>query len=393
MCKTTNRATQTASPGEQELREIQKPLPQGPVTPIPPPGLFPTPYSFTSGVIPATMQTALDAVKTQAKFKNLGFAIIDLTNTTAVYIGHNEKKHALIASTGKISILFAAFWLRKTVRENAKGVNAADANALFDTLKVTWSAVPQPYPGKFAGHMWLPDLHKIFNATKTGAGQWDIDFKSDMDYSAANRQASLGVLAPQHNKPLAVIDALGFRDRLELMISWSDNNASGSCINAMGFQFVNGCLLGAGFFKNDPGGGGLWLSGNYAGKNFASEFSSINPQKISTQGGTADAIARFMYQLVTRKLVDTAAANEMFMMMEFNGSWVEDELTKKGHSVGSWLAKVGVAGGKWTEATYIEEEKNGKTLKYVMAPCFAGSEASLRELAVALADVVAAANP
>jgi hypothetical protein len=389
MCKTSSRATQTASPAEKDVINIAKASPGPPL----PPGLFPTAQTFTSGNIPAAMQVAFDIVKAQTKFKNLAFAIIDLTSAPPVYIGHNDKKHALIASTGKISILFAAFWLRKTVRENAKGVNAADTNALFDTLKAIWSAVPQPYPGKFANHMWPPDLHHIFTAVKTGPGLWDIDFISDKNYAGAARQASLDALGPQHNKPMNIINALGFRDRMELMIGWSDNNASGSLINAMGFQFVNGCLLHGGFFKNDPGGGGLWLSGNYAGKSFASEFTTINPQKITTQGGTPDAIARFMYQLATKKLVDANAANEMFTMMEFNGSWVEEELTAKGHLVGSWLAKVGVANGKWTEATYLEEDKNGTTLKYVLAPCFAGSEASLKELAVALAGVVAAAHP
>lgn len=389
MCKTSSRATQTASPAEKELIGIAKTS----AGPPPPPGLYPPAYTFTSAAIPAALQTAFNAVKAQAKFKSLGFAIIDLTDAQPVYIGHNEKKHALIASTGKISIMFAAYWLRKTVRENARGSNAADANALFDTLKALWTAVPEPYPGKFAGHTKLPDLHRIFKATKTGPGQWDIDFITDRDYFGNAREASRGALDPLHEQPMNVIDALGFRDRLELMIGWSDNNASGSLINAMGFQFVNGCLLHAGFFKNDPDGGGLWLSGNYAGKSFASEFKNINPQKISTQGGTADAIVRFMYLLVTKKLVDTNASDEMSMMMEFNGSWVEEELTAKGHSVGSWLAKVGVAAGKWTEATYIEEDKNGKTLKYVMAPCFAGSEVRLKELALALAGVVAAAHP
>lgn len=391
MCKTSNRATQTASPAEKDLRLIEKPQPQGPVTP-PPPGLFPTAYSFTGVAVPPALQNAFNAVKANNKFKNLGFAIIDLTDGTPVYIGHNDKKHALIASTGKISIMFAAFWLRKTVRENANGVNAADANALFDTLKATWAAVPQPYPGKFAGHMWLPDLHKIFKAVKTAPGQWQIDFTSDKDYSGAARSTSLNELGPLHEKPMSIIDPLGFRDRLELAIRWSDNNASGSCINAMGFQFVNGCLLNAGFFKNDPGGGGLWLSGNYAGKKYASEFANINPQKISTQGGTPDAIARFMYHLVTQELVDTNAADEMFLMMSYTGSWVQNELAAKGHTLTHWLAKVGVAAGKWCEATYVEEEKNGNTLIYIMAPCFATSEAGLKELAVALANAVAAAH-
>lgn len=390
MCKTSNRATHTASPAASELFTIEK---TAAVPTPPPPGLFPTAYSFSINAASGALEAAFNAVKAKTAFKNFAFSIIDLTDNTPVYLGHNDNKQALIASTGKISILFAAFWLRKTVRENAKGVDAADANALFDALKATWTATAQPYPGKFAGHMWPPDLHKIFKAAKTAPGQWNIDFTSDFDYTGNNRQDALDAVAPQHGKPLAVIDTLGFRDRLELMIGWSDNKASGSCINAMGFQFVNGCLLGAGFFKNDPNGGGLWLSGNYAGKNFAADFSGINPQKVSTQGGTSAAIANFMYQLVTKKLVDHEAATDMFTMMQYNGSWVENELTAQGHSLSRWLAKVGVAGGKWTEATYIEEEVNGNTLKYVMAPCFATSEAKLKALAVELAKAVAAAHP
>lgn len=402
MCKTTNRATQTASPGEKDLIKIQKQS----TPPAPPPGLFPPVQNFVmNGVATQAMTDAFNAVKANAKFKDLRFALIDVTGPAPVYLGHNDTKHTFIASTAKIAVLFAAFWLRKTVRENAKGVNAADKNALFDGLKISWTGTPQKYPGKFSGHAWPPDLHTIFNATKKGNGEWDIDFTADFDYSEFARGQSLLNVAGKHGKSLSIINGLGFRDRLELMIGWSDNNAAGSCINALGFQFVNGCMSAAGFFDdNSTTVGGLWLSGNYAGTSFENDFSNKSPQKITTQGGNADVLARFMALLIKRKLVDAEASQEMLLVMDrivadelwdkdYNTSWARDELEKKGKVISQCFAKVGVFGANFSEATYVSEDADSGMLRYAIGCAKAPTEQRLKDLAVALSGVVAAGHP
>ncbi|MGN6492158.1 MAG: serine hydrolase [Agriterribacter sp.] len=402
MCKTTNRATQTASPGEKDLIKIQKQS----TPPAPPPGLFPPVQSFVMNGVPTQAMTdAFNALKTNAKFKDLRFALIDVTGPAPVYLGHNDTKHTFIASTAKIAVLFAAFWLRKTVRENAKGVNAADKNALFDGLKISWTGTPQKYPGKFNGHAWPPDLHNIFNATKTGNGEWNIDFTADFDYSEFARGQSLLNVAGKHGKSLSVINGLGFRDRLELMIGWSDNNAAGSCINALGFQFVNGCMSAAGFFDdNSTTVGGLWLSGNYAGTSFENDFSNKSPQKITTQGGNADVLARFMALLIKRKLIDTEASQEMLLVMDrivadelwdkdYNTSWARDELEKKGKVISQCFAKVGVFGANFSEATFVSEDADNGMLRYAIGCAKAPTEQRLKDLAVALSGVVAAGHP
>lgn len=402
MCKTTNRATQTASPGEKDLITI----PKQSATPLPPPGLFPPVQAFPMNGTPSQAMTdAFNAVKTNTKFKDLRFALIDLTGAAPVYFGHNDTKHTFIASTAKIAVLFAAFWLRKTVRENAKGVNASDKNSLFDGLKISWMNTTQQYPGKFSGHAWPPDLHNIFDATKKSNGEWDIDFTSDFDYSEFARATALLDVADQHEKPLSVINGLGFRDRLELMIGWSDNNAAGSCINAMGFQFVNGCMSAAGFFDNNSStAGGLWLSGNYAGTAFENDFKNMNPQKITTQGGNGDVLARFMALLIKRKLVDADASQEMLSVMDrivadelwakdYNTSWARDELEKKGRVISQCFAKVGVFGANFSEATYVSEDADSGMLRYAIGFARAPSKQRLKDLAVALSDVVGAGHP
>ncbi|MBX2924031.1 MAG: serine hydrolase [Chitinophagaceae bacterium] len=402
MCKTTNRATQTASPGEKELIQIQK----QPAPSQPPPGLFPPVQTFVINGVPSQIMTGtFNTVKANAKFKDLRFALLDVTGSAPVYLGHNDTKHTFIASTAKIAVLFAAFWLRKTVRENAKGVNATDKNALFDGLKISWVGAAQKYPGKFSGHAWPPDLHTIFNATKKGNGEWEIDFTSDFDYSEPARGESLLNVADQHGKSLNVINGLGFRDRLELMIGWSDNNAAGSCINALGFQFVNGCMSAAGFFdENSTTIGGLWLSGNYAGTSFENDFKNNNPQKITTQGGNAEVLARFMALLIKRKLADAETSQEMLMVMdrivadelwdkEYNTSWIRDELEKKGRVITQCFAKVGVFGANFSEAAYLSEDTDAGMLRYAIGCSRAPSKQRLKDLAVALANVVAAGHP
>jgi hypothetical protein len=278
MCTTTNRS-QTAS--KDKLRRIIKPT--APVNPGPPPGFFPTPFTLLNDNADPNSVLAQEFahLKTISKYKNLPFALIDFTGNQPVYLGNNDKKQTFIASMAKIGVLFAALWLRKTVRENARKSTAATLTEVLDELTAKWANEPKPFSERFKKNTipsstWPPDLKQIFQGKRLPNGDWQLDFKEDHNFKMPDRRASLAALntfAKMSEKTEALkklkraaINPLGFRDRLELMIGWSDNIGAASCINTLGYQFINGCLEKAGLYNRDKTtGGGKWMSLNYDG--------------------------------------------------------------------------------------------------------------------------------
>ena len=69
-------------------------------------------------------------------------------------------------------------------------------------------------------------------------------------------------LDPYHHGQGGKIPGLGFMDRMKLMIRWSDNTAAGSCVHAVGFQYMNSALAADGFADNKANGI-LWLGGDF----------------------------------------------------------------------------------------------------------------------------------
>src|SRR5262249_59941241 len=53
-----------------------------------------------------------------------------------------------------------------------------------------------------------------------------------------------------------------FFDWMRSMLRWSNNAAASNCILALGYPYIDGALVGAGFF-DEPAQNGLWVSGDY----------------------------------------------------------------------------------------------------------------------------------
>ncbi len=433
MCTTTNRATQTAAPAAEQVRLLEKPKP----APAPPPGLFPAAFTLLDyNTDPAdNLSIQFNLVKAKAKYKRLPFALIDYTGSTPYYIGNNDKKQTFVASHAKIGILFAALWLRKTVKENARKSNASTIDEVLDELIAKWSPEEKPFPARFkknvmASKTWPPDLKKIFTGTKQPNGEWLIDFIATNNFDNANRKASLAILAPiddMSEKTAALkkakrdaVNKLAFRDRLELMTGWSDNIAAGSCVNDMGFQFVNGCLMNAGFYNTDKtSGGGLWISMNYDGVQDGSDF-----QQTTAQGSTAQVSANCFWLAANKKLIDLQASEDWLIMTakqdytnqpnpipSYTRSFIGDELSRKqALDLNQLNSKLGIyylskkENGvdvyydfHYSDAACVEEDTGaGSVLKYVIAICFSGNTDStakvLQDLSFELEKVVKAAH-
>ena len=394
MCSITTPRTASKAPGKSKVAPIVK----KPSPPPPPPGLLPSAYTLTYDATPATLTTAFNTLKAKNAYKNMKFAIADLTGAKPVYLGHKDTDQIFIASTTKLAVMYAALSLRYTVRQNAKTMDAADGADLLSKLHTKWTADPRPFGTRFQSQPWPPKLANIFTASGSKALGWKIDFTADRDYSAGpNRNTALGVLAPFHNKSLTTLNGIGFRDRIELMIGWSDNNATGSCVNALGYDFLNGSFESAGFYDRHPtNGGGLWISRNYAGNNMGSDF-----QGASAQSGTAKSLVKLMVLAATKKLYDSVG-NDDFLMISDNitywapnqiGSNILDGIRSKGYSVTVCNCKLGYANGYYSEVANISMNVNGKDLKYVIGISYGTSSAALENLSGDLAKLIADAHP
>lgn len=428
MCKTTNRGTQTAAPAAEQVRLLVKPK----AVPAPPPGLFPVAYTLLDNNTDSSSDLSIqfNLVKAKSKYKRLPFALIDYTGGSAFYLGHNDKKQTFVASHAKIGILFAALWLRKTVKENAKKSTASTIDEVLDELTNKWSAEEKPFPDRFKKNVlpsktWPPDLKKIFTGSKQSNGEWLLDFTSTNNFDNANRKASLAKLAPIDNMPendtkRNAVNALGYRDRLELMIGWSDNMAAGSCLNAMGFQFVNGCLMKAGLYNTDKtNGGGLWITKNYDKIQDGSDF-----QQTTAQGSTAQVSANCFWLAANKKLIDQQASEDWLIMTakqdytnqanpikSYTRSFIGDELSRTqlldlnqlNSKLGIYYLKKKENGQDvyydfhYSDAACVEEDRGGgNVLKYAIAICFSGTTDNtakvLQDLSFELEKVVKAAH-
>lgn len=385
--------TASKAPGKQKVAPIVK----APAVPPPPPGLFPTAYVIVEDPAPAAMTTAFDTIKNKSAFKNVLFALSDLTGPKPIYFGHKDNQQTFIASTAKIAVMYVAIWLRYTLRENAKHITATGIPDLTNKLKGLWSGVARPFGNRFSSHTWPPNLDDMFEITGNQSQGWKIEFTQDRDYSIANRTAALAALGPKHNASLNVIKTLGFRDCIELMIGWSDNNATARCINSLGFDFINETFVRAGFYDKDPvNGGGLWISRNYAGLQLRADLQGISPQS-----GTARQLVRLMTLAVQKKLFDIPSSNDFLLISDKMQtyppnavySWIAGKLFAKGKNVTKVYSKLGFAAGVTSEVTYIKEDVGGKEISYVIGVSRATSDTSIENLSVELADMVAAAHP
>ncbi len=409
MCTTTNRATQVVSAAAEAVRIIAKP----PAAVTPPPGLFPAAFTLLDNNRAAgdILFDAFKKVTAKAKYKRLPFAVIDYTSGTPAYLGNNDKNQTFVASQAKLGVLFAALWLRKTARENARKSTAADLAGVLSELTTKWLQTDKPFPDRFKKNIipsktWPPNLDDIFSGQFSN-GEWKLDFTSAHDFRGAGRPASLDFLVPfdgmsesgeaAKNAKKAAIGALGFRERLELMVSWSDNIAAFSCVNALGYQFINGCLEAAGFYNRDKTkGGGFWMSKNY--DRLGGDGSDF--QQVSPQSTTAQIAANAMWLAVKNQLIDQESSEDWMLMTEkayytnnpnppAGGiqSLIGDELGPKQQlHIAQLNSKIGIFfderiknGQKeyfnfhYSDTANVHEDDSVKgRLKYIISICFSG---------------------
>jgi len=271
----------------------------------------------------------------------LSGALIDLTagaGPTAYASSHasDDEDTFNIGSMGKMLALYAAFELRFRLRQalkaaEAKGLDVTVANwdKRFQKLvQRTWSGrVAKGFPG-FDTRMpaRFPKLGDMFTFTTIpvpppppGRRTGQIDFKHGTATDTEIIHLDLGTPTSK----------MKFLELIKSMIFMSNGIAAGLVIDAVGYPYLNGALREGGFF-HPPAKRGLWVSGNYANRDWKPRpRPDIDAMDLSARGtahyksttdfvGTAKQLARLLALTDRGELfngADAAACREMRLIM------------------------------------------------------------------------------
>jgi hypothetical protein len=385
---------------------------------------FPKPYTLAvDGPRSTALKTAVDVdmdvdgflaglAATVPSRNTLSGALIDLTvgagpTAYASSRASDDEDTFNIASMGKMLAMYGAFELRFRVRKalkaaETKGLDVTVAN--WDTrfrklVESTWSGrVARGFPG-FDTRMpaRFPKLGDMFAFTTVpappppGRRIGHIDFKHGTATDTDIIRLNLG--APNLSK-------MKFLELIKSMIFMSNAVAAGLVIDAVGYPYLNGALRDGGFFE-PASKKGLWISGNYANRDWKPHpRPDVDAMDLSPRGtahyksttdfmGNAKQLARLLALLDRGELfdgADAAACGEMRLIMRRHAlpgvplpdvSFIKDDLEATPPPVGPLVldevfSKIGIgvrAPGSTLEgahdAAIIQRKKGATTLRYV----------------------------
>jgi hypothetical protein len=354
----------------------------------------------------------ISAVTSHHNLDNLCCALADLTDNAAnpPFVGVHDDEVLYVGSVQKVSAMYAAFELRKRVRmqvdtAKANGLNTTRHGwevAVIDDLQRDWtpklrSAFPPPLPES------LPQFATIFEF-ESGGG---VRFPRSLSDAELDDIAFPGT--PKG----------AFGDWLYLMIHWSNDEASALCISALGFSYINGLLRAAGFMGGSPEHG-LWLAGNYGGRDWLPHppgHREINPagrpltkrwataqdRPSSNMTATAQQLCRFFVLIDRDKLVGAAACAEMKTLLDSRsaaGSYLNKALDGAGRRADKQFSKLGIGNDVSYHDCGIVERRIGsgaaaKTIRYVVVGLGEKrtDKRDLKKLFTTLDDLIVARHP
>jgi len=284
--------------------------------------------------LPSTvLEKCMSQFTGQAPFSTMGIALVDLTHAPPgsgyanliTYAGWRDQEQFYVASLAKIAIILAAHRLLACFRAAARQSKATDAEKLIKDVTDAWKpAVSRRIAGRPAD---FPKFERIFQIAGK-AGAWTIDFDSTF-----------------HGHMVGIVE--------------NDNRSANYCIEAIGFQYINGTLIHEGLY-DEQRKRGLWLGGGYSAKLTWGSSSRHH-------GATAAAVAKMLTLLHTGQLVgpdesfgmrglfDMATESFAYFLTELHGRPVEESIGKIGY----------IKKGTDNEGAIITRKVGGKTLRYV----------------------------
>jgi len=336
--------------------------------------------AYDPGFVPNAALKACVKSKTPDDWR---IALVDLRNPASPAYGGNDKhdKTVFAASLAKVGAMFAAFELKKRVSEALKPVPVTTSLPMvLKALEKVWQAkLDATKPASPAAFKGFPKLTQIFDI-RVVAGVWKVDFTS------RGSIASLGTNTQAEHAPFSKIEGkFGFKELLELMVSFSSDEASARCITMLSYEYIHGALVTAGMYET--GKGGLWLGASYAqapaGTPGAAERNRIwmaEPTIKATepntsrrfQVGSPKAFARMFTLLVQGKLVDPTSSTAMLDLLKAKTSdFIKKALDSdsRGLIADGIRSKIGViAKSYFSQASFVQRDviKAGKRIQYVI---------------------------
>jgi hypothetical protein len=239
-------------------------------------------------------------------FDRMGVALVDIGKSSTIAYASNFTKTGFAASLPKIVVMYAAYYLQDRLKA-ASGTFTGNSLAQIETkLRKDWGPQIRAKIPRSVGD--FPDITSIFAST-------GFDFNPK------------------------------FKKKLEAMMKKSDNWAAGSCIHAIGYDYINAVLTHGELFSVADKSG-FWLAGDYIpNDNKANRDGAAIPGMGTTQAASAKAAAILLTNLARNELISAAASSEMKGVMTNAYSWVRYEM-EANHPGAVVYGKLGLMGGK-----------------------------------------------
>ncbi len=251
--------------------------------------LFPTP-SVDVVALDSSLQQALDgALASHAGFRG-PCTLVALEADGSRPMAHvaGDEMH-FSASLLKVAAMFAAYELRRAVREVAADLGSRTTKARFfsdvaATLdsRIVAAAAKIPAIARVTKANAVPSYRTVFVVTESD-GALEVSF------------------------------APAFEEHLSRMIAQSDNASAGTCVRGVGYGYLAGALVAAGFF--DPRANkGIWLAGDYVQQAPYFRIPSVNDGPVA-QATTTNAMARLFVDLHDSTVADSESCDAMLALL------------------------------------------------------------------------------
>lgn len=327
------------------------------------------------------LQIALDKSIDEAKLNfqsissNPRFAIsivaIDEIDTAPTFrcAGYHDKEVHYSASLLKVAAMYAAFQIRQSARNFALSTFTTTPSELFAQMSLAFdyyidTAVPLiSNDAAIQPSMKTPKYVKILDTSPQNDGGYTFEFT-----------------------PL-------FLDNMEKMIINSDNSAAATCIQNLGYSWINGALTQGGFFDSNTNLG-IWLAGTFTGSWPYVRVLSVNDGLVA-QATTCFDLAN-LYALIFRRTqsdnshVDKASCEQMLQLLgeatKKDPSWMtRDDIRPNGIIFSETHTKIGVGPLKkenggfevYSEGSIVQTEVPNKKFIVVWQNCDSNSLVSI----------------
>lgn len=273
--------------------------------------------------------------------------------------GWGMDRQSTAGSTPKIWAMYAAFQLRRDVRDFIGRTNGVARSDIAARLEAAWRNSPIPELRQVARSGRMPRLARIFDfgalpadaAAAAAAPPPDpnaVDFIGiadcgvPADFSASPAMQALALSLERFHEleystrpadKVAMweqLAALPFGQRMWLMTAWSDNAAATTCATDLGLGYIDAVLLASGLYdaRNNIGArlaatyaspsalldAGTWPRGSAL---FArlTEFRGASQGAAPRQAASVRALLAFGAALGTRAIISAADSGQMAALM------------------------------------------------------------------------------